>query len=70
MRRGRSPVKVLALIVVVIVALVLCMVLSRLIVGINPAALNRWFGMIFFVMFIVLAGLGVFLVGKYVGRDK
>ena len=64
MRRGISPVKVLALIVVVIVALVLCMVLSRLIVGINPAALNRWFGMIFF------AGLGVFLVGKYVGRDK
>ena len=70
MRRGISPVKVLALIVVVIVALVLCMVLSRLIVGINPAALNRWFGMIFFVMFIVLVGLGVFLVGKYVGRDK
>ena len=44
MRRGISPVKVLALIVVVIVALVLCMVLSRLIVGINPAALNRCFG--------------------------
>ena len=41
MRRGISPVKVLALIVVVIVALVLCMVLSRLIVGINPAALKE-----------------------------
>ena len=59
MRRGISPVKVLALIVVVIVALVLCMVLSRLIVGINPAALNRWFGMIFFVMFIVRIGFKI-----------
>ena len=32
MRRGISPVKVLAVIAVVIVALVLCMILSRLIV--------------------------------------
>lgn len=70
MRRGISPIKVLTLIVVVIVALVLCMVLSRLIVGINPAVLNRWFGMIFFVMFLVVAGIGVFLVGRYVGRDR
>ena len=70
MRRGISPVKVLAVIAVVIVALVLCMILSRLIVSINLVALKRWFGMIFFVMFIVLAGLGVFLVGKYVGRDR
>lgn len=70
MRRGISPVKVLAVIAVVIVALVLCMILSRLIVSINPVALKKWFGMIFFVMFIVFAGLGVFLVGKYVGRDR
>ena len=61
MRRGISPVKVLALIGVVIIALVLCLVLSRVIVGINPAVLNRWSGMIFFVMFIVVAGIGVFL---------
>lgn len=47
MRRGISPVKVLALIGVVIIALVLCLVLSRVIVGINPAVLNRWSGMIF-----------------------
>ena len=66
MRRGISPVKVLALIGVVIIALVLCLVLSRVIVGINPAVLNRWSGMIFFVMFIVVAGIGVFLVGRYV----
>lgn len=70
MRRGISPVKVLALIGVVIIALVLCLVLSRVIVGINPAVLNRWSGMIFFVMFIVVAGIGVFFVGRYVGRDR
>lgn len=68
MKRGISPAKVAALIAVVIVALIMCMVLSKLIVCINPAVLNRWFGMIFFVLFIVLAGLGVFLVGRYVGR--
>ncbi len=70
MRRGISPVKVLALIGVVIIALVLCLVLSRVIVGINPAVLKRWFGMIFFFMFLVVAGIGVFLVGRYVGRDR
>ena len=70
MRRGISPVKVLALIGVVIIARVLCLVVSRVIVGINPAVLNRWFVMIFFVMFLVVAGIGVFLVGRYVGRDR
>ena len=70
MRRGLSPVKVLALIGVVIIALVLCLVLSRVIVVINPAVLKRWFGMIFFFMFLVVAGIGVFLVGRYVGRDR
>ena len=70
MRRGLSPVKVLALIGVVIIALVLCLVLSRVIVGINPAVLKRRFGMIFFFMFLVVAGIGVFLVGRYVGRDR
>lgn len=70
MRRGLSPVKVLALIGVVIIALVLCLVLSIVIVGINPGVLKRWFGMIFFFMFLVVAGIGVFLVGRYVGRDR
>lgn len=70
MKRGISPVKIVAVFIVVIVAFFLCMIVARGIVSINSVELNKWFGTIFFVLFLIVAGLGVFLVGRFIGNGR
>ncbi len=60
MKRGRNKKQILIAVIVAIVALIICAVVINLL----PAQVSRFKGMIFWILFLVIAVPGVFFVGK------
>ncbi len=60
MKRGRNKKQILIAVIVAIVALIICAVVIKLL----PAQVSRFKGMIFWILFLVIAVPGVFFVGK------
>lgn len=60
MKRGRNKKQILIAVIVAIVALIICAVVIKLL----PEQVSRFKGMIFWILFLVIAVPGVFFVGK------
>ena len=60
MKRGRNKKQILIAVIVAIVALIICAVVINLL----PAQVSRFKGMIFWILFLVIAVPGVFFVCK------
>ena len=60
MKRGRNKKQLLVAILVAVVTLIICAVVIMLL----PAQVSRFKGIIFWVLFLVIAVPGVFFVGK------
>lgn len=60
MKRGRNKKQILIAVIVAIVALIICAVVIKLL----PTQVSRFKGMIFWILFLVIAVPGVFFVGK------
>ncbi len=64
MRREIRPATILAIIIVVIVTCAFSIFTSKMIVKINPKTLERWFGLMFFMIWTITACIGMVMVGK------
>lgn len=64
MKRGISPVKIILAILVVIAALIISLAVKLLL----PVAMERFSGILFWGVFMLIAVPGVFLVGRFAGR--
>ena len=60
MKRGRNKKQLLVALLVAVVTLIICAVVIKLL----PAQVSRFKGIIFWVLFLVIAVPGVFFVGK------
>lgn len=63
-KKGTSPLAVLLL----ALAAVLGMIIAFIVKSIPAIALSRWSGLIFWLVFILIAGIGGFLIGKFINR--
>ena len=64
MRRGRNPLAILLLLVILTVAIALAFFVK----GILPEHLSQWSSLIFWGIIVVIGGIGAVLAGKLGGR--
>ncbi len=70
MKREIRPGTILAIIAVVIITCIFSIFVSKMIVKINPVTLDRWFGLMFFMLWTITACAGMVIIGKISGRKN
>lgn len=66
MKRGINTKKLIIAVIVAVAAFIISLIVNSLL----PSGLERFSGLIFWALFLLISVPGVFLVGRYAGNDK